>query len=171
MTTNFFKSIAELNIAADMILVISPMTDGSLLVSVRLANEKCGDKAQHRIAPFTLSGSAAELDEAFFIQCSEPLKTADGLINNMESYLKSVEQAKAHSQMEKDKEAKAEKEKNEKQKKYKEAMKKADELDTEGKYRDAWMKVPDPNDYPDNREEITKRKTELSKKFAPDLFH
>jgi hypothetical protein len=88
----------------------------------------------------------------------------------MEAYLKEREQAKVHSQMEKDKTAKADKDKTEKQKKYEEGMKKASELEAEGKFRDAWVKVPDINDYPEQAEAIRKRKSELSAKFAPDLF-
>jgi len=39
-------------------------------------------------------------------------------------------------------------------------MQKVDELEKEGKYRDAWMKVPDPADYPEQTETI--RKKEIS---------
>jgi hypothetical protein len=50
-------------------------------------------------------------------------------------------------------------------------MAKADELEKEGKYREAWMKVPEIPDYPEKADEIRKRKTELSDKFsAPSLF-
>jgi len=45
-----------------------------------------------------------------------------------------------------------------------------DELEKEGKHRDAWMKVPDPSEYPEQAEAIRKRKSSLSLKFAPDLF-
>ena len=47
---------------------------------------------------------------------------------------------------------------------------KVDELEKEGKHRDAWMKVPDPSEYPEQAEAIRKRKSSLSSKFAPDLF-
>jgi len=88
----------------------------------------------------------------------------------MEQYLKEREQANINSQKEKDKEARAGKEKAERQKKYEEGMKKAAELETEGKHREAWLKVPDPNDYPEHAEQLRKRKSELSAKFSPDLF-
>lgn len=50
-------------------------------------------------------------------------------------------------------------------------MVKADELEKEGKFREAWMKVPDITEFPEKADEIRKRKTSLSDKFAtPSLF-
>ena len=50
-------------------------------------------------------------------------------------------------------------------------MAKADELEKEGKFREAWMKVPDMTEFPEKADEIRKRKTSLSDKFAtPSLF-
>jgi hypothetical protein len=72
--------------------------------------------------------------------------------------------------MEKEKTDRERKEKEAKEKKYREAMQKVDELEKEGKHRDAWMKVPDPSEYPEQAEAIRKRKSSLSSKFAPDLF-
>jgi hypothetical protein len=73
--------------------------------------------------------------------------------------------------MEKEKVEKEKKEKEVKDKKFKDAMAKADELEKEGKFREAWMKVPDVTEFPEKAEEIRKRKTSLSDKFAtPSLF-
>lgn len=50
-------------------------------------------------------------------------------------------------------------------------MAKVDELEKEGKFREAWIKVPDISEYPEKADEIRKRKTSLSDKFAtPSLF-
>ena len=50
-------------------------------------------------------------------------------------------------------------------------MTKAEELEKEGKFRDAWMKVPDITEFPEKADEIRKRKGELSAKFStPSLF-
>ena len=88
----------------------------------------------------------------------------------MEGFMKQLEEVKKQSAMEKDKADKERKEKEAREKKYKEAMQKVDELEKEGKYRDAWIKVPDPSEYPEQAEAIRKRKSSLSAKFAPDLF-
>ena len=54
---------------------------------------------------------------------------------------------------------------------YQMAMDKVDELEKEGKFREAWMKVPDLTEFPEKADEIRKRKTSLSDKFAtPSLF-
>ena len=50
-------------------------------------------------------------------------------------------------------------------------MAKADELEKEGKFREAWIKVPDIMEFPEKADEIRKRKTSLSEKFGtPSLF-
>ena len=50
-------------------------------------------------------------------------------------------------------------------------MAKAEELEKEGKFREAWMKVPEITEFPEKAEEIRKRKNALSDKFAtPSLF-
>ena len=62
---------------------------------------------------------------------------------DMEKFLKQLEEVKKQSAIEKEKTEKEKKEKEAKDKKFKDAMAKADELEKEGKFREAWMKVPD----------------------------
>ena len=171
MNTNFFNQIAQLEITGDLQLTISKGVENKLVVSILLQNEQCGDNAKQLIPPLNLRGTAEELDEGFFENITVPLQTASGLMVNMEAYMKQLENAQKQSAMEKEKSDKEKKAKDEKEKKYKEAMAKVDELDNDGKPRDAWMKVPNPNDYPEYAEAIHKRKKELSDKFAsPSLF-
>lgn len=171
MNTYFFNQIAQLEITGNLQLTISRGAENKLVVSVLLQNEQCGDNAKQLIPPLNLRGTAEELDEGFFESIAVPLQTASGLMVNMEAYMKQLENAQKQSAMEKEKTDKEKKAKDEKEKKYKEAMAKADELDNDGKPRDAWMKVPNPNDYPEYAEAIHKRKKELSDKFAsPSLF-
>ena len=171
MQTNFFQSIIALNAAGDWKLTIKREKDDRLVVSALLYSDAVGDEAKKIVPPFLFKGTAAEIDAGFFGALTAPVQETSALFTNMEQHLKARERAKVESQMEKDKQAKADKEKNEKLKKYDEGMKKAGELEAEGKFRDAWMKVPDANDYPEKAEEIRKRKTELSEQFAPDLFN
>lgn len=167
---NFFQSIAAMQVTGDWKITIAREATDKLVVSVLFFNDTVGDEARKKVPPILLRGTAQELDKGFFAAIEQPLKETAQLFTNMEQYLKEREQAKINSQKEKDKTAKAEKEKTEKQKKFEEAMKKADELETEGKHREAWVKVPDANDYPEQAEVIRKRKSELSAKFSPDLF-
>ena len=171
MNTNFFNQIAQLDFTGVLQLNISKGAEDKLIVSAILLNEGCGDKAKNLIPPLNLRGTIEELNEGFFEQITTPIQSASGLMVNMETFMKQLEQAKRQSAMEKDKGEKAKKEQDSKEKKYQDAMAKADELDSEGKPREAWMKVPNPADYPEYADEIRRRKTELSDKFAmPSLF-
>lgn len=170
MNTNFFNQIAALNLTGDLHLTISKGAENNMIVSVMLQNEQCADSAKRLIPPFNLRGTAQELDGGFFEKITTPLQTASGLMVNMEAFMKQLEEAKKQSAMQKEKADKEKKVREEKDKKYKEAMQKVDELEKEGKFKDAWMKVPDPSVFPEQAETIRKRKSALSGKFVPDLF-
>jgi len=169
-TTNFFSSVAALNITGDLQLTMRKGAENNWVVSVMLHNEQCGDEARKLIPSLNLKGTAEDLDSGFFEQITTPMQVASGLMVDMEAFMKQLEAAKKQSEMEKEKADKERREKEAKEKKYKEAMQKVDELEKEGKYRDAWMKVPDPAEYPEQAEGLRKRKSALSAKFAPDLF-
>lgn len=170
MEANFFKQIAQLDITGTLHVTISKGTDTTLVVSTMLNNEQCGDDARKLIPPLTLRGNAEELDNGFFERITAPIQAVSGLMVNMESFMKQLEVAKQQSAMEKEKADRERKEKETKEKKYKEAMQKVDELEKAGKYRDAWVKVPEPREYPEQADSIRKRKSSLAAKFEPDLF-
>ncbi len=171
MNTNFFNQIQQLDFTGVLQLNISKGTETKLIVSVMLNNDECGDNAKNLIPPLTFNATAQEFDEGFFEQITAPVQTVSGLMVDMEKFLKQMEEVKKQSAMEKEKADKEKKEKEARDKKYKEAMAKADELEKEGKFREAWMKVPNPADFPDYADAIRKRKTSLSDKFAtPSLF-
>lgn len=171
MNTNFFNQIQQLDFTGILQLNISKGAENNLIVSVLLNNEQCGDNAKNLIPPLTFNATPKEFDEGFFEQIKAPIKTVSGVMVDMEKFLKQMEEVKKQSAMEKEKTEKAKKEKEAKDKKFKDGMAKADELEKEGKHREAWMKVPDITEFPEKADEIRKRKTELSSKFAtPSLF-
>lgn len=170
MNTNFFSQINQLNISGELHLIIAKGAEGNLVVSIFLQNEDCGDKAKDLIIPYNLRASAGELDEVFFDRIKMPLESASGLMDNMESYLKQMEEAKRQSAMEKEKADREKKEKEEKEKKYKEALSKAENLEGEGKFREAWTALPKTSDYPEHAEAIRKKKESYERQFAPTLF-
>ena len=171
MNANFFNQIAQLDFTGVLQLNIAKGAESNLIVSVILNNEQCGDNAKNLIPPLTFNATPQEFDEGFFQQITTPIQKASGLMVDMEVFIKQLEEAKKQSAMEKEKAEKEKKEKETKEKKYKEGMAKADELEKEGKFRDAWMKVPDITEFPEKSDEIRKRKTELSEKFStPSLF-
>lgn len=170
MNTNFFNQIQQLDFKGVLQLNISKGIESNLIVTVLLNNEQCGDSAKNLIAPLLFNATPQQVDEVFFEQITAPIQKVSGLMVDMEKFLKQLEEAKKQSAMEEDKTEKVNKVQEVKDKKFKEGMAKANELEAAGKFRDAWMKVPEIAEFPEKAEEIRKRKSELSAKFAPDLF-
>ena len=171
MNTNFFNQIQQLDFTGVLQLNISKGIESNLIVTVLRNNEQCGDSAKNLIPPLTFNATPQEFDEGFFEQITTPIQKVSGLMVDMEKFLKQLEEVKKQSAIEKEKAEKEKKEKEAKDKKFKDAMVKADELEKEGKFREAWMKVPDITEFPEKADEIRKRKTSLSDKFAtPSLF-
>ena len=171
MNTNFFNQIQQLDFTGVLQLNIAKGIESNLLVTVLLNNEQCGDIAKNLIPPLTFNATPQEFDEGFFEQITTPIQKVSGLMVDMEKFQKQLDEAKAQSAIEKAKTEKEKKEKEVKDKKFKDAMAKADELEKEGKCREAWIKVPDITEFPEKADEIRKRKTALSDKFAtPSLF-
>jgi len=171
--TNFFSQIAAIEFSGNLNLTVKKDGD-SLTVSLLLQNEACGDSAKKHIPPLLLKGTAKELGEGFFPAIAAPVAQASALLVNMEQFLKGQEAAKKNSAMEKKKTEKAESPKAEatdpKEKKYRAVMAQVDALEAEGKFREAWVKVPQPTEYPDKAETLRNRRAALSAKFSPDLF-
>ena len=171
MNTNFFNQIQQLDFTGVLQLNISKGIESNLIVTVLLNNEQCGDSAKNLIPPLTFNATPQEFDEGFFEQITTPIQKVSGLMVDMEKFQKQLDEAKAQSAIEKEKTEKAKKDKETKDKKFKDAMAKADELEKEGKFREALIKVPDITEFPEKADEIRKRKTALSDKFAtPSLF-
>lgn len=171
MSTNFFNQIAQMQITGDLHLTITKGAENSLVVSVMLQNSGCGDNAKNIIPPLNLRGTADQLDSGFFENITSPMQTASGLMVDMEAFMKQMEEAKRQSAMEKEKGDRQKKEQEAKEKKYKDAMLKADQLEKEHRFREAWLKVPEITEFPERADEIRRRKKELSDKFTtPNLF-
>lgn len=165
METNFFGLMSQMELNGELVIKISWLPQGLLKVSSYLENSNCKDAAIKLLPPFSLAGSPAELNAAFFQKINAPLRQVSGLLSNLESFEKMLKQAEVQSNMTRTKVAR-----DPKAKKYEDQMAIADKLELEGKYRDAWTKLPDPALYPEYKEIIQKRRVELSAKFPPDLF-
>lgn len=111
MQTNFFRQIAKLNLTGDLQITLRQTTENNFVLSVLLNNEQCGDEARKLIPPLNLRGRAEELDNGFFENISTPLQTASGLMVDMESFMKQLEEAKKKSAIEKEKSDKEKKRK------------------------------------------------------------
>ncbi|WP_431609242.1 PRTRC system protein E [Chryseobacterium sp. 'Rf worker isolate 10'] len=171
MDANFFRQIAQMNLKGNLLLTITQTQGNSIIVSVMLQNETCTDHAKEGIPPFNLRGTAEELDMGFFEKITTPMQTASGLVDNMEFFMKQLEEARRQSAMEKEKTNKEKLEKEAREKKYRNAMLKADTFEKDQRYRDAWTALPKTADYPEYAEIIRKRQDDFARHFAPDLFN
>ena len=160
-----------MNLTGDLQFTLRPTEENSFVLSVLLNNEQCGDEARKLIPPLNLRGTAEELDNGFFETVNQPLRTASGLMVEMESFMKQLEETKRNSAMEKNKTDKEKRENESKQKKYNEAFEKAEAFEKEGKYKDAWSALPKVSEYPENAENIRKKQDEYERHFAPSLFN
>lgn len=170
-TANFFRQIAQMDINSKLMLTITKATESTIIVSILIENDKCLDKAKNIIPPFNLTGTPDELDNGFFERIKKPIKMADGLISNMESFMLQLENAKASSAMEKGKTDKLKKEGDSKSRKYSEAMLKAEAHEAEGKYKEAWSALPKVSDFPEHTETIRSKQEAYEREFAPSLFN
>lgn len=170
MSTNFFSQIQQLDFTGNLQLTITKGAESNLIVTALLLNEQCGDSAKNLIPPLTFNATAQEFDEGFIQQITAPVQKVSGLMVDMEKFQKQLDQAKMQSAMEKEKAEKEKKEQEAKDKKFKQAMDKVDELEKQGKFREAWIKVPNREEFPEKADELSKRKSALSAKFEPNLF-
>ncbi|AYY84553.1 PRTRC system protein E [Chryseobacterium indologenes] len=170
MQTNFFNLIAKMDINSKLILAITKANESQIVASILVQNDGCGDKAKNIIPPLNLKGTADELDAGFFEHIKAPLQTASGLMVDMETFMKQLEEAKKQSAMEKEKSDKEKKEKEAKEKKCKDAFPKAEELEKEGNYKGAWSALPKASEYPDYAENIRKKQDEYERHFTHNLF-
>jgi len=172
--TNFFAHAAAIDFAGCLNITLKKDAE-QLTVSVLLQNEACGDSAKAHIPPLVLKGTPKELCEGFFDAITAPVAQTSALLVNMEQYLKGQEKAKKNAAMQKKtaEDAPTQKRTPEEmqQMKYAGAMAKADALEADGKFKEAWMKVPQPSEFPEKAQEIRARRAALSAKFeSPDLF-
>ncbi|MBW7892925.1 MAG: PRTRC system protein E [Chitinophagaceae bacterium] len=164
-TTNFFQTLAALNLEGDWQISIKAAGGSRMLVSVLFINDKVGDNARKLIPPMILKGTVQELDEGFFTSIETPVKQTASLFVNMEAYAKAQEQARLQSKMEQDKHQQQKKQNETGNKKYEAAMKKVADLEAAGKFREAYAQLPKPTDFPEYEQAITEKKEELMAKF------
>jgi len=102
MKTNFFEQVAGLAITGTLQINIQPQESGTLTVSVMLVNNNPKITTGKNIPPMLLTGSAQELDEAFFNQVGEPVKRTVKLFANADAYQKELDKAGQAGKKDKD---------------------------------------------------------------------
>jgi PRTRC genetic system protein E len=172
METNFFKNLTGINPTPNVewVLVVKQGTAGNIVVSLLYKDTACGDNAAKIIPPLVFSTSPEKIDACFFADVTTAMGSTVAIISSMAQYQKQQEKAKQAAQGKKAKDAKTDKHKADVPDKYAAAMQKADALEAEGKFRDAWMKVPSAQEFPEHAEAIRTRKAALSAQFDNGLF-
>lgn len=168
METNFFTAVSSLHLGGTLQILISKGENGNLVVAVMPKSDN--DIKNNLIIPYTLTGTPELLNAHFFAKITQPVQEATELIDNMERFQQQLQATKKEKDEKAKKTDKPKTEIDPKEKKFRDAMAKVDELEKAGKYTDAWMKVPEISDFPDRAEELRKRKSQLSAKFPPSLF-
>lgn len=170
MKTEFFQNLTALDSSGQWQITVKPIPENKLVVSV-LFSSTCGDEAAKLVPPIILKGTAAELDEGFFTALTSPVQQTAALFSNMDAFMVQKDQAEKQSQMAKAEQTRQQKEQAEKTNRYDAAMKIVDALAAEGKFREAFIKLPDPGEFEGKAEIIRKRRAELTAKFSqPQLF-
>ena len=172
MNEPFFSQLAALGLTGNLNLCINLTADGTMVVSVLLQNNTCGDNARHQLKPLLLKGTPQQLDEDFINTISEPLQESSALMVNMESYLKGQEAAKKEAASQKDKEKKEAEERTAKKKTVDEAIKKVDELIKAKRYHEALGKLPKAEQFPEFLTVLKAKRDEVNKflGMSEDLF-
>jgi len=170
MNTNFFSLMTQIEFTGNLNITIQKSSENQFIVSVILQNYECRDEAKNRIPPLNLRGTSEELDNGFFENIIQPIQSASNLMVNMDSFMVQLEEAKKHSAMQKQNADKEKKANDDKDKKYSEAMKNAEALELEGKFKDAWTALPKVSEFPLHALEIKAKQEVYEKEFAPNLF-
>jgi len=183
MKTNFFENIAQLNAPGFWKIGIHHDTDGRFVVSALYSPQETPDPAAKTIAPLIFRGTAEEMGEGFFDAIVQPVQQTAGLYSTIAEYSKSIAAAqkkvtanakntkpkpKAESGDE-DEEIEVGEPKpstEERKKNYFDTLKKVVELNDACKYEEALAILPSAEDYPDKKEELTKRRADLDRKAA-----
>ncbi|MCQ9634133.1 prtrc system protein e [Chryseobacterium sp. WG23] len=168
--TNFFTQLAQLDINGQIVLTIAKGAENNLIVSTLIRPLSPADANKSPIIPYNLTATAEELNNCYFERVTTPLTKAGEIIDNMDEYMKSLENLTTTSHREKAKTGKPQGGTDKRVQKYEEAMKKADDLEKQGKYSDAWSALPKASEYPEHAELIKNRQSYFEQQIWPDLF-
>lgn len=156
----FFKEISGLVTAGVELNVTIKRSGENLIVSVMPKVTDLKDEAAKKLVPLVVSGTPDELDKGFSSAISAPIQSAAGLLGNMKEFETSIAEAQSKS-----KAADANK------KKYDQLVKKADDLEKEGKLKNAIACLKQAKEFAQDKQTVQKRIDKLQAKVgAGSLF-
>lgn len=163
MQTNFFSTLASLNLEGNFRLNIQRQPDNKMLVSVLLVHDDVKDKSVKQIPALVLAGFTDDLDKGFFDSIQEPVQKQNTLLCNLSAHEKALDKTKKDNET---KNAGTPSNSSGKRRKFDEQMKKVAELEKQQKYGQAIAQLPKEKEYPEYTVEITKKMQELKGKHG-----
>ncbi len=139
-----FKEIANLMAERDVITLTLAKVNEKLTVSVIPTKTGLKDESKNNLSPIVLTGTPEELDLEFINIVARPLQKAAGILTNMETFEKSVEETQAKSKATTEAKKKEEAEK----KVFSEKFKKVETLFSEKKFADAAILLKQVSEMP-----------------------
>lgn len=128
-----FKEIANLMAERDVVSLTLAKVNGKLTVSVIPTKTGLKDEAKNNLSPIVLTGTPEELDLEFINIVAQPIQKAAGILTNMETFEKSVEETQEKSKAI----TEAKKREDAEKKAFSEKFKKVETLFSEKKFADA----------------------------------
>ncbi len=163
MQTNFFSTLASLNLDGNFRLNIQRQPDNKMLVSVLLVHDDIKDKSVKQIPALVLAGFTDDLDNGFFDSIVQPVQTKNTLLRNLSAHEKALDKTKKDSET---RNTGTPSNSSGKRRKFDDQMKKATELEKQQKYGQAIAQLPKEKEYPEYAAEITKKMQELKSKHG-----
>ena len=163
MQTNFFSTLASLNLDANFRLNIQRQPDNKMLVSVLLVHDDVKDKSVKQIPALVLAGFTDDLDKGFFDSIGQPVQKQNTLLCNLSAHEKALDKTKKDNETKNTATSSAS---SGKRRKFDEQMKKVTDLEKQQKYGQAIAQLPKEKEYPEYTAEITKKMQELKGKHG-----
>lgn len=163
MQTNFFSTLASLNLDGNFRLNIQRQLDNKMLITVLLVQDDIKDKSVKQIPALVLSGFTDELDNGFFDSIQQPVQKQNTLLCNLSAHEKALEKTKNDSA---NKNTSATANSGGKRKKFDEQINKVTDLEKQQKYGQAIAQLPKEKEYPEYAAEISKKMQELKSKHG-----
>lgn len=163
MQTNFFSTLASLNLDGNFRLNIQRQPDNKMLVSVLLVHDDIKDKSVTQIPALVLAGFTDDLDKGFFDSIGQPVQKQNTLLCNISAHEKALDKTKKDNETRNTGTSSGS---SPKRKKFDEQMKKVTDLEKQQKYGQAIAQLPKEKEYPEYAAEITKKMQELKGKHG-----
>lgn len=163
MQTNFFSTLASLNLDGNFRLNIQRQPDNKMLVSVLLVHDDIKDKSVKQIPALVLAGFTDDLDKGFFDSIGQPVQKQNTLLCNLSAHEKALDKTKKDNETRNNVTSTGS---SGKRRKFDEQMKKVTELEKQQKYGQAIAQLPKEKEYPEYAAEIAKKTQELKGKHG-----